>query len=210
MTVHTCRITHAINNDQNEIQRANNDYRKNSGNNKNRSSQLKSKSIEVDSRDEELSEEPDNNSNININAINQNNDIELPVNSNIDVTNKKQAEGNGLKKSISWLSIDENSDSGIVTYDSKHVPKKTEYTEYKTENDNTWNRCQFISHTGKAIRKCKHYFNVLNLENNSVKDIDWQMIKEWRSLSEPVDIFLSGHIVNDDLLKAKIYEIEKW
>ena len=36
------------------------------------------------------------------------------------------------------------------------------------------------------------------------------MIKEWRSLSEPVDIFLSGHIVNDDLLKAKIYEIEKW
>ena len=64
---------------------------------------MESKSIEVDSRDEELSEEPDNNSNININAINQNNDIELPANNNIDVTNGKQAEGNGLKKSISWL-----------------------------------------------------------------------------------------------------------
>ena len=67
-----------------------------------------------------------------------------------------------------------------------------------------------ISHAGKATGKYKHYFNVLNLENNSVKDIDWQIIKEWRSLSEPVDIFPSGHIVNDALLKAKIYEIEKW
>ena len=100
MTVHTCRITHAINNDQNQIQRANNDYRKNSGNNENRSSQLESKSIEVESRDEELSEEPDNNSNKNINAVNQNNDIELPANNNIDVTNEKQAEGNGLKNQL--------------------------------------------------------------------------------------------------------------
>ena len=51
----------------------------------------------------------------------------------------------------------------------------------------------------------KHYFSVLNLENNSVKDIDWQTIKEWRSLSG-----LSDNIVNDALLEAKIYEIEKW
>ena len=42
-------------------------------------------------------------------------DIELPVNNNVDDINKKQGEVNDLTKSISWLSIDENSDLGIVT-----------------------------------------------------------------------------------------------
>ena len=69
--VHTCRITHSINSDQNEIQKGNRDYRKNQGNNESRSSQLNSRSIKIDSSDGELSDEPDNNSNININAINQ-------------------------------------------------------------------------------------------------------------------------------------------
>ena len=37
--------------------------------------------------------------------------------------------------------------------------------------------------------KYKHYFHVLNVENNSVKDIDWQTIKEWRPFSRPEDAF---------------------
>ena len=170
---------------------------------------MKSRVIEIDSSDKEL-ENPLNDSHININAINQNNDIELLVNNNVDDINQKQGEVNDLTKSISRLSIDENSYLGIVTYDNKHLPSKNEYIEYKTENDNTWNKCQFISRAGKATGKYKHYFNVLNLENNSVKDIDWQTIKEWRSLSGPEDVFLSDNIVDDALLEAKIYEIEKW
>ena len=96
----------------------------------------------------------------------------IPVNNNIDDLDKKQGEVNDLTKSISQLSIDENSDLGIATYDNKHLPSKNEYTEYKTENDNTWNKGQFISCAGKATWKFKHCFNVLNLENNSDKDID--------------------------------------
>ena len=41
----------------------------------------------------------------------------------------------------------------------------------------------------KPTGKYKHYFHVLNVENNSVKDIDWQIIKEWRPFSGPEDIF---------------------
>ena len=52
--LHTCRITHAINSDQNQIHRTNHDYRKNSGNNESKSSQLKSRAIEIDSSDEEI------------------------------------------------------------------------------------------------------------------------------------------------------------
>ena len=105
-------------------------------------------------------------------------DIELPVNNNVDDINEKQCEVNDSTKSISWLSIDENSNLGTVTYDNKHLPSKNEYIEYKTENGNIWNKCQFISRAGKATRKDKHYFNALNLENNSAKDIYWQAIKE--------------------------------
>ena len=35
-------------------------------------------------------------------------------------------------------------------------------------------------------------------------------IKEWRSQSGPENIFQSDNIVNDALLEAKTYEIEKW
>ena len=73
----TYGIRRAINTDQNEIHRTNHNYRKNSGNNESKSSQLKSRAIETDSSNKEL-EDPLNNSNININPINQNNDIELP------------------------------------------------------------------------------------------------------------------------------------
>ena len=61
-----------------------------------------SRSIEIYSSDEGLSEEPDNNSNMNINAINQNNDNELPVTNNVDDMNKKQAGVKDLTKPISW------------------------------------------------------------------------------------------------------------
>ena len=102
--VHICRITHTVNNDQNEIQWTSQDYRENSSNNESRSNQLISRSIEIYSSDEELSEEPDNNSNMNINAINQNNDNELPVTNNVDDMNKKQAGVKDLTKPISrWL-----------------------------------------------------------------------------------------------------------
>ena len=69
--------------------------------------QLKSRSIEFDNIDQELSEQPDN-SNKEINTINQNNYNELPVNNSIDDMIEKQAEVNDLIKSISWLSVDEN------------------------------------------------------------------------------------------------------
>ena len=202
--VQTRRITHPINSDQNEIHRTNHDYRKNSGSNETKSSQMKSRDIAIDSSDEKLSQESVDNSNINVNVTNQNNDTESPVHNNVYDILERQGEVDDLTKSISRLSIDENSDSGILTY-NKHLPSKNEYTEYKTENDNTWNKCQFISRAAKATVKYKHYFNVLNLENNSVKEIDWQTIKEWRSLSGRGYFSLS-----DAVLKAKMYEIEKW
>ena len=52
---------------------------------------MKSKSIKIDTNGKELSEDPHNNSNMNIHTIKQNNDIELPVNNNVDM-NERQAE----------------------------------------------------------------------------------------------------------------------
>lgn len=60
---------------------------------------------------------------MNINVFNQNNN-ELPVNDNVDDMDKQQAEVNDSSKSIRLLSIDENSDSRIVTYGNMHLPSK--------------------------------------------------------------------------------------
>ena len=65
---------------------------------------MKSRAIKFDSSDKETGDLL-NNSNININAINQNNGIELPVNNNDSDLNEKQCEVNDLTKSISWLSF---------------------------------------------------------------------------------------------------------
>ena len=65
---------------------------------------MKSRAIKFDSSDKETGDLL-NNSNINIDAINQNNDIELPVNNNDSDLNEKQCEVNELTKSISWLSF---------------------------------------------------------------------------------------------------------
>ena len=82
--------------------------------------------------------------------------IELPVNNNVDDVTEKQGEVNDLTKSTSRLSIDEHSDSVIVTYDKQHLTSKNEYIGYKTENDNTMNKCQFISSAGEATGEYKH------------------------------------------------------
>ena len=75
---------------------------------------------------------------------------------------------------------------------------------------NTAKRIYVYITSWKSHREYKHCFNVLNLENNFVKDIDWQIVNEWRSLVGQQDNFLSDNIINDTILEAKIYEIEKW
>ena len=115
MRVHTRRVTHAINSDENEIQR-NYDYRK--------VDKGKCRSIETHGCNKELSKEPDDNSNMNMNAIDQNKYNELSVNNDVEDKNKKNAEVNDWKKLISLLSIDGNSDSGIVPCDNVYWPSK--------------------------------------------------------------------------------------
>ena len=71
-------------------------------------SQLKSRAIEINSSVEEVSEEPVNNNNININAINQNNDIGYQLITMLMILTI-------LTSSISLFSINENSNTGMET-----------------------------------------------------------------------------------------------
>lgn len=103
------------------MQRTNQDHRHNSGNNESRTIQLKSGSIGFDSSEEEVSKAPHMNSNWD--DINQN-ISELPVNNNIDNMNEKFTEVNDLTKSISRLSINKNSDLGVLTFTYILLPSK--------------------------------------------------------------------------------------
>ena len=72
-------------------------------------SQLKSRAIEINSSVEEVSEEPVNNNNININAINQNNDIGYQLITMLMILTI-------LTSSISLFSMNENSNTGMETW----------------------------------------------------------------------------------------------
>ena len=113
--------------------------------------------------------------------------------------NEKQAEVNDLTKSISRLLIDENSDSESVTY-NKHMRSKVKMNTLSIKLKMTIHGVNItLYHTVKATEKYKHYFNVLNSENNSVKDI---------SILGPDDTFLRYNIVNDNLLEDKINKLK--
>ena len=71
-------------------------------------SQLKSRAIEINSSVEEVSEEPVNNNNININAINQNNDVGYQLITMLMILTI-------LTSSISLFSMNENSNTGMET-----------------------------------------------------------------------------------------------
>lgn len=78
------------------------------------------------------------------------------------------------------------------------------------ESESSWHKCQVISRAGKATGKDKYFFNILDLSNTSLKDINWKTVKEWRYSSEPENIFLTEKAVDENILVAKISEINKW
>ena len=45
------------------------------------------------------------------------------------------------------------------------------------------------SHAKKATENFKYSFNILNFEDNFIKDIIWKKIKEWKCLSEQKNLF---------------------
>mgnify|MGYP001795813812 CR=1 FL=1 len=209
--VHSCRLTHAVECDQNEItDKSNHDISKSQAvaiDNLN----LHNNAVVYDtdsSEDEQLHsiDNVDNNENKNNENENENNENENENENNENENNLDQ-----LQLSTDE-DVDEDEDVDILTkiFDNKVLPKKRQFIEYKLENENEWQKCQIISRAGKVTGKYKDFYNILKLNDNSIKDLNWKMVEQWKSYSGQEDIFIVEKTKDEDILAAKVTEINSW
>ena len=80
-------------------------------------------------------------------------------------------EVNDLTKSISRLSINKNSDLGVLTFTCILLPSKNQYIEYNAENDNTWMSIYTNLYVGPVTVSSRW---VITKNKQSAKDI-WRL-----------------------------------
>ena len=64
-----------------------------------------------------------------------------------------------------------------------------------------------ISQVGKASGKNKYWFNVKDLEDNTMKSVDFENIESWKNLNEEVLLCKNETF---EVVEAKLRELENW
>ena len=101
--------------------------------------------------------------------------------------------------------------SSEYLHDCHTRPKIKQFAEYRLKNSDEWKQVQIISRGGKASGKYESWYNVRNLDDDSLYPLDWNTIDKWKPKTQVEEIFLSTEEINDsDLLQAKLDELNKW
>ena len=148
----------------------------------------------------------------NINNTNNENEHNNQENTANETQNSNLESISQLTKSIEWFSLDSNVNDQIpLTHNSDKLPKPSQNVEFQLQNENEWNKCQIISRAAKATGKYKHFFNTLNLSDETIQLIDWSKTNKWHLINDRCEnIFLATQFSEQEILAAKIDEIKKW
>ena len=96
-------------------------------------------------------------------------------------------------------------------HDCHSRPKIKQFAEYRLKDSDDWKQVQIISRGGKASGKYESWYNVRDLDDDSLYPLDWNTIDKWKPKTYVEEIFLSTKEINDsDLLQAKLDELNKW
>ena len=95
-------------------------------------------------------------------------------------------------------------------HDCHSRPKIKQFAEYRLKNSDEWKQVQIISRGGKASGKYESWYNVRDVDDDSLYLLDWNTIDKWKPKTQVEEIFLSTKEINDsDLLQAKLDELNK-
>lgn len=103
------------------------------------------------------------------------------------------------------------SDNENLMNDVQKRPRIKYYVKYKTLCSNQFFKSQVINRAGKASGKYPNWFNLRNIDNDTVTSIEWKTVEKWKPSSKG-EVLLSSHkdISRSDLITAKLKELEKW
>ena len=85
--------------------------------------------------------------------------------------------------------IDLHEDENIVRNPTKTavmIPSVRSKTTYEDPESNLWKKAMVMSRVGKTIGKNKHWFNVKDLDDDSIKSVDFENINGWKNINEKV------------------------
>ena len=91
-------------------------------------------------------------------------------------------------------------------------PRIKQHVKIRESDDTEWEPVKIINRGGKATGKYSNWYNVQNLDNSSLKCVNWDTLKEWKPMPDTNEILFSKNEQYDqsELLQAKLYELDKW
>ena len=114
-----------------------------------------------------------------------------------------------------------NEESEPITTDTENLavtssnsqvekPRIKQHVKIRESDDTEWEPVN--SRGGKATGKYSNWYNVQNLDNSSLKCVNWDTLKEWKPMPDTNEILFSKNEQYDqsELLQAKLYELDKW
>ena len=87
------------------------------------------------------------------------------------------------------------------------IPSLKSKITYEDPDTNEWRKAMIISQAGKASGKNKYWFNVKDLEDDTMKSVGFENIRSWKNLNEEVLLCKNETF---EVVEAKLRELENW
>ena len=92
----------------------------------------------------------------------------------------------------------------------KH-PKVKDFVEYKISGTNNFQKGQIIRRTGKVSGKYSDWYNIKNLNDDTISSTDWKNVDKWKHYSQE-GVLINSLVTNFsefDIANLKLYELNK-
>ena len=87
------------------------------------------------------------------------------------------------------------------------VPSLGSEVNYEDPDRNEWRKAMILSRAGKSSGMNKYWFNIKDLEDGSMKSVDFENITSWKNLNEEVLLCKNEMF---DIEEAKLNELDNW
>ena len=87
------------------------------------------------------------------------------------------------------------------------VPSLGSEVTYEDPDRNEWRKAIILSRAGKSSGMNKYWFNIKDLEDGSMKSVDFENINSWKNLNEEVLLCKNEMF---DIEEAKLNELDNW
>ena len=87
------------------------------------------------------------------------------------------------------------------------VPSLGSEVTYEDPDRNEWRKAMILSRAGKSSGMNKYWFNIKDLEDGSMKSVDFENINSWKNLNEEVLLCKNEMF---DIEEAKLNELDNW